>query len=69
MFPKKALGAGSQTKGQPENIFFLFFVNAAGGREKPIQIGKSAYPRCFKGIKDLMDFSNLGENFRVNKER
>ena len=28
------------------------FANAAGGKEKPIVIGKAAKPRCFKGIKD-----------------
>jgi hypothetical protein len=27
-------------------------VNAKGGKEKPIVIGKSAKPRCFKGISD-----------------
>ena len=29
-----------------------FFVNAAGGSEEPIVIGKSKSPRCFKAIKD-----------------
>ena len=29
-----------------------FMVNAAGGKEVPILIGKAASPRCFKGIKD-----------------
>lgn len=27
-------------------------MNAAGGKEPPIVIGKAASPRCFKGIKD-----------------
>ena len=27
-------------------------VNAAGGKEMPIVIGKAASPRCFKGIRD-----------------
>ena len=31
---------------------WAFFVNAAGGKEDPIVIGKSAKPRCFKHIKD-----------------
>lgn len=30
-----------------------FFVNASGGKEKPIHIGKSSKPRCFKGIRDI----------------
>ena len=29
-----------------------FFVNAAGGSEKPIVIGKSKSPRCIKAIRD-----------------
>ena len=49
----KQCRGGKQSK---ERIKCAFFVNAAGGKEKPIVIGKSANPRCFKGIKDL---SNL----------
>lgn len=30
----------------------LTIVNTAGGREPPIVIGKSANPRCFKGLRD-----------------
>ena len=33
-------------------ITLAFIVNATGGKEMPIVIGKSASPRCFKGIKD-----------------
>lgn len=29
-----------------------FFVNASGDKEKPIIIGKSANPRCFRGVLD-----------------
>lgn len=32
---------------------WAFFVNAAGGKEDPIIIGKSAKPRCFKNMKDI----------------
>ena len=35
-----------------EKLTISFFVNAAGGMEQPIVIGKSAKPRCFKGIRD-----------------
>ena len=38
-----------------ERITCVFFVNAAGGKEKPTVIRKSANPRCFKGIKDLLN--------------
>ena len=32
---------------------WAFFVNAAGGKEDPIVIGKSEKPRCFKNLKDI----------------
>ena len=35
-----------------ERLTIAFFVNAAGGKEQPIMIGKSAKARCFKGIRD-----------------
>ena len=58
--PNKSLSeAAKQCRGgkqSKERITCAFFVNAAGGKEKPIVIGKSANPCCFKGIKDL---SNL----------
>ena len=31
---------------------WAFFANAAGGKEDPIVIGKSANPRCFKRLKN-----------------
>ena len=34
------------------HITLAFFVNATGEKEMPIVIGKSASPRCFKGIRD-----------------
>ena len=34
-------------------ITLAFFVNAAGEKEMPIVIGKSASPRCFKGTRDI----------------
>ena len=58
--PNKSLSeAAKQCRGgkqSKERITWAFFVNAAGGKEKPTVIGKSANPHCFKGIKDL---SNL----------
>ena len=33
-------------------ITLAFMVNAAGGKEMPIVIGRAASPRCFKGIRD-----------------
>ena len=35
-----------------ERVTCTFFVNAAGGSEEPIVIGKSKSPRCSKAIKD-----------------
>lgn len=57
--PNKSLSEAAKCRGgkqSKERITCAAFVNAAGGKEKPIVIGKSANPRCFKGIKDL---SNL----------
>lgn len=39
-------------KKSKERVTCAFFVNAAGGSEEPIVIGKSKSPRCFKAIKD-----------------
>ena len=39
-------------KKSKERVTCTFFVNAAGGREKPIVIGKSKNPRCFGIIRD-----------------
>ena len=46
---KKECRGGKKAK---ERITVAFFVNAAGGKELPIVIGKAASPRCFKGLKD-----------------
>ena len=46
---KKGCRGGKKAK---ERFTISFFVNAAGGRELPIVIGKSANPRCFKGLRD-----------------
>lgn len=46
---KKECRGGKKAK---ERITLAFFTNAAGGKESPIIIGKSANPRCFKGLKD-----------------
>jgi hypothetical protein len=38
-------------KNNKQRVTLAFFVNAAGGKEsKPIFIGSSENPRCFKGI-------------------
>ena len=55
--PKRSLtDAAKQCTGgkkSKERVSCAFFVNAAGGSElKPIVIGKSQNPRCFKAIKD-----------------
>ena len=46
---KKECRGGKKAK---ERITIAFFANASGGKEPPIVIGKSATPRCFKGLKD-----------------
>ena len=55
--PNKSLSeAAKQCRGgkqSKERVTCAFFVNAAGGKEKPIVIGQSANPRCFRGIQDL----------------
>ena len=35
-----------------ERLTIALFVNAAGEKEPPVIIGKSASPRCFKGLMD-----------------
>ena len=39
-------------KKSKQRITLPFIVNAVGGKEVPIVIGKAASPRCFKGLKD-----------------
>ena len=46
---KKACKGGKNAK---IRITLAFFVNAAGVKEVPIVIGKSALPQSFKGIED-----------------
>ena len=46
---KKGCRGGKKAK---ERFTVSFFVNAAGGRELPNVIGKSANPRCFNGLRD-----------------
>ena len=54
--PNKSLVDASRNctggKRSKERLTCAFFVNASGGKEKPIVIGKAANPRCFKGISD-----------------
>ena len=54
--PERTLAdAKKQCKGEKKSkqrITLAFIVNAAGGKEVPIVIGKAAPPRCFKGLKD-----------------
>ena len=58
---KKECQRGKMAK---ERLTILFIVNAAGGKESPNIIGKSASPLCFKGLRDkttpygLPSFSN-----------
>ena len=39
-------------KKSKNRVTVAFFVNAAGGKEPPIVVGKSKSPRCFSGLKD-----------------
>lgn len=54
--PNKSLSqaSGNCTGGKrsKERLTCAFFVNASGDKEKPIIIGKSANPRCFRGVLD-----------------
>ena len=55
--PNRSLVEGSKNytsgKKSKKRLTCAFFVNASGGKEKPIVIGKSAKPRCCKGIRDM----------------
>ena len=46
---KKSCKGGKKSK---IRVTLVFLVNAAGGKELPIVIGRAASPRCFKDIKD-----------------
>ena len=46
---EKQCKVGKKAKQQ---IILAFIVNAVGGKEVPIVIGKAVSPRCFKGLKD-----------------
>ncbi len=54
--PDKSLSDKSKQcrggKKAKERLTICFFVNAAGGREPPMIIGKATNPRCFKGLHD-----------------
>ena len=47
---KKECRGGKKAK---ERLTVALFVNAAGGKELPVVIGKSAKPICFKGLKNV----------------
>lgn len=49
---KKECRGGKMSK---ERLTIAFFVNAAGEKEPPVIIGKSASPRCFNGLRDKMN--------------
>ena len=57
--PSKSLADKSRSctggKRSKERLTCALFVNASGGKERPIIIGKSANPRCFRGITDKAD--------------
>ena len=57
--PSKSLADKSRSctggKRSKERLTCALFVNASGGKERPIIIGKSANPRCFRGIADKAD--------------
>ena len=54
--PEKSLsGKGKRCSGGKkckQRNTWVFFVNAAGGKEQPIVIGKSEKPRCFKNLEN-----------------
>ena len=54
--PNRSLTEASQSctggKKSKDRLTCAFFVNACGGKDKPIIIGKLANPRCFRGIQD-----------------
>ena len=57
--PSKSLADKSRSctggKRSKERLTCALFVNASGGKERSIIIGKSANPRCFRGIADKAD--------------
>lgn len=54
--PEKSLSErGKRCRGgknSMQRVTIAFFVNAAGGKESPVLIGKSKKPRCFSKLKD-----------------
>ena len=54
--PNKSLSeSGRRCRGgkkAKQRCTWAFFVNASGGKEEPVVIGRSAKPRCFKHLKD-----------------
>lgn len=55
--PEKSLGVkGKRCRGgknAKQRVTAAFFVNAAGGKESPVLIGRSKKPRCFAKLKDI----------------
>ena len=66
--PNKTLAVSSSdchgTKNSKERLTVLFCVNFAGEKLKPLVIGKSENPRCFKSIKKV----DLPVIYRSNKK-
>ena len=54
--PEKSLSErGKRCRGGKSSrqlVTVAFFLNAAGGKESPVLIGKSKKPRCFSKLKD-----------------
>ncbi|PFX32556.1 Tigger transposable element-derived protein 4 [Stylophora pistillata] len=54
--PNRSLTEASQSctggKKSKDRLTCAFIVNARGGKEKPIIIGESANPKCFRGIQN-----------------
>ena len=48
--PDKGFGKKGKTKKSKHRVTVAFLVSAAGEKEDPIVIWKSAQPRCFKGV-------------------
>ena len=64
--PNKSLAEASRKctgeKRSKERLTCALFVNAAGDKEKPIIIGKSANPRCFRGISERHSHATITIN-------
>ena len=57
--PNHGFGQKGGEKSKKTRITICFLVSAAGGKEKPILIGKSENPRCFKDLRRAFYLLNI----------